>query len=148
MSEASNSSAGLRPPVFSGGAEVWTKYRQRQDLAKRVEVQVIIKSRHNQGNCGYCGSVHSKGKCPAYDKTCVKCGKINHFSKVCRSAESKKASMTVQKDKDEINVQSVQEEVESYQEFFIGVLVGGEKMHWFVNVDFHEVEQIRCKVNF
>ena len=39
--------------------------------------------------CGLCGGVypHEDGptKCPAYGKTCFKCGKTNHFSHMCRS---------------------------------------------------------------
>ncbi len=39
--------------------------------------------------CGYCGGGHTKGKegCPAKDKKCNKCGKIGHFSKVCRGKQ-------------------------------------------------------------
>lgn len=38
--------------------------------------------------CIYCGTLHEKQKekCPAFGKTCHKCGKENHFEKVCRSA--------------------------------------------------------------
>lgn len=36
-------------------------------------------------SCQYCGTHHKKGSCPAYGKKCGKCGKINHFSKVCKS---------------------------------------------------------------
>ncbi|GFO27147.1 retrovirus-related pol polyprotein from [Plakobranchus ocellatus] len=35
--------------------------------------------------CGQCGSTHIKGRCHARGKTCRKCGKKNHFRKVCRS---------------------------------------------------------------
>ena len=36
-------------------------------------------------SCKYCGDTHPKGKCPAYGKTCAKCQKKNHFTKVCQS---------------------------------------------------------------
>ena len=35
--------------------------------------------------CKYCGGKHEKRNCPAYGKTCRKCGKKNHFEKVCRA---------------------------------------------------------------
>ena len=35
-------------------------------------------------NCDYCGHSHNKGNCPAYGKTCNKCGIKNHFEKKCR----------------------------------------------------------------
>ena len=36
--------------------------------------------------CKYCGGNHElkREKCPAYGKTCGKCGKSNHFVKVCK----------------------------------------------------------------
>ena len=36
--------------------------------------------------CYYCGDSHTKGKCPAFGKTCGKCGNKNHFASVCRGA--------------------------------------------------------------
>ena len=35
--------------------------------------------------CKYCGGLHArdKNKCPAFGKTCRKCGKSNHFQTVC-----------------------------------------------------------------
>lgn len=35
--------------------------------------------------CGQCGNTHSQGKCPAKGAKCHKCGRINHFSKMCRT---------------------------------------------------------------
>jgi hypothetical protein len=38
--------------------------------------------------CKYCGMSHvrDKQKCPALGKSCKKCGKPNHFAKVCKSS--------------------------------------------------------------
>ena len=36
-------------------------------------------------NCSFCGGTHTRGRCPAFGKTCKKCGKVNHFEMVCRS---------------------------------------------------------------
>lgn len=39
-----------------------------------------------QGNCSGCGrNCQSRDACPAYGKPCFKCGKMNHFSSVCRN---------------------------------------------------------------
>ncbi|XP_063615279.1 uncharacterized protein LOC134788321, partial [Penaeus indicus] len=37
--------------------------------------------------CKFCGKTHpwKKQLCPAYDKTCSKCGNENHFAQVCKS---------------------------------------------------------------
>lgn len=37
--------------------------------------------------CGRCGKSHFKFSCPAYGKTCLRCKKQNHFSKMCKSAK-------------------------------------------------------------
>jgi hypothetical protein len=39
-------------------------------------------------NCRCCGGSHSRRNCPAYGKQCTKCGKPNHFEKVCDSGEN------------------------------------------------------------
>ena len=40
--------------------------------------------------CIYCGGQHvyDKNKCPAFGKTCRKCGKLNHFQSVCLQKQS------------------------------------------------------------
>ena len=43
---------------------------------------------HKSGKpCRYCNKIHKWGSryCPAYGKTCRKCGKENHFARVCRN---------------------------------------------------------------
>ena len=42
--------------------------------------------------CNYCGGNHElkREKCPAYGKTCGKCGKSNHFAKVCKKRGRRK----------------------------------------------------------
>jgi hypothetical protein len=35
-------------------------------------------------DCANCGRRHQRSKCPAFGKSCHKCGKTNHFSSVCR----------------------------------------------------------------
>lgn len=34
-------------------------------------------------DCTYCGTSHPRRKCPAYGKTCAKCGRKNHAEAVC-----------------------------------------------------------------
>ena len=38
-------------------------------------------------SCKYCGGNHvrDKKKCPAFGTQCYKCGKKNHYSKMCKS---------------------------------------------------------------
>ena len=40
--------------------------------------------------CSYCGLNHTpqKSACPAADRTCLKCNKLGHFARVCRSKET------------------------------------------------------------
>ena len=59
--------------------------------------------------CGHCGGIwpHDRSKpCPAKGKECQSCGRLNHFSRVCRSnprpvrdnAEQSKSGMKTSKD--------------------------------------------------
>ena len=44
--------------------------------------------KHATKVCGRCGTLHDQTKrerCPAYGKTCLKCGKVSHFASKCRS---------------------------------------------------------------
>ena len=40
-------------------------------------------------NCTRCGKTHTKRNCPAYQKICTKCGKPNHFAKMCITLSDK-----------------------------------------------------------
>ena len=51
--------------------------------SRNVKVVVVI---HVARQCGY---RHSKDKCPVQGQTCKKCGRLNHFAKVCRSKVAK-----------------------------------------------------------
>ena len=35
--------------------------------------------------CGYWGSIHLPRRCPVFGMTCGECGRVNHFSTVCRA---------------------------------------------------------------
>ena len=61
---------------------------------KVEEVHAIQRPGHYQQpadkvDCKFCGKSHerSKQKCPAYGKTCKKCGKENHFAAKCKASQ-------------------------------------------------------------
>ena len=39
----------------------------------------------SQQSCGNCGFTHHRSQCPALGKKCYQCGRLNHFSHMCRS---------------------------------------------------------------
>uniref|UniRef100_A0A8D8LDG3 Uncharacterized protein n=1 Tax=Cacopsylla melanoneura TaxID=428564 RepID=A0A8D8LDG3_9HEMI len=59
------------------------------DTSMKIEVV------ESSGSCKYCGLTHSKGKCPAYNKTCKYCNKPNHFEKVCMRKKYNEGSQNV-----------------------------------------------------
>ena len=62
---------------------------KQMTTASKPEQQVYKISKTRFGfsvtQCGYCGSNHQRGKCPAFGTTCSACGKKNHFKQVCRT---------------------------------------------------------------
>ena len=42
----------------------------------------------NSKKCGRCGNSHKPRHCPAFGKTCAKCGKAGHFAAVCKSQKA------------------------------------------------------------
>ena len=63
-------------------------YRNRQSESlkhKRKSYQGKARTLKNN-QCGLCGGSYPHvGDCPAQGKKCHNCGKLNHFSRVCRS---------------------------------------------------------------
>jgi hypothetical protein len=79
----------------SGGGRRWLKptpqNMQRINYAQRAAA-------HEEGQpeaetiastCGNCGWVHPQGGCRARGQICLRCGKMGHFARVCRSARQK-----------------------------------------------------------
>jgi hypothetical protein len=63
-------------------------------LKNMEQIQIYTNSKHDLElnaiteqktikNCKYCGRDHKFRSCPAWQKTCTKCGKKNHFATVC-----------------------------------------------------------------
>ena len=48
---------------------------------------------HDKQKCGNCVTTHPPRKCGAYNKACNNCGKLGHFSKVCRSPKISKGKI-------------------------------------------------------
>ena len=63
-------------------------------------------------NCKFCGGQHARGNCPAYNKQCDNCSKLNHFAKCCNKKKTRK-------------VREVSAETSDEDEFFVGA-VGAE----------------------
>ena len=49
--------------------------------------EIRNRSTRNKSDCDKCGHSHGKRDCPAFGKECHKCGRKNHFSKMCRSSQ-------------------------------------------------------------
>ena len=80
--------------------------------------------RQQYKQCGNCGTKHEKKKCPAYGKTCYKCGKNNHYQKLCRAKQWMTSSVHGINNDDENNTHNVlynrcENACSSEREFFI-----------------------------
>ena len=76
--------------------KIESKLAQRKLLRIVTPTAVSVEAIRKKGkshtkhysNCKFCGCSHDKGECPAFGKTCNKCGGKNHFRTVCKSKES------------------------------------------------------------
>ena len=72
--------------------KIKSKLEQRKMLGivtpDRLVNAVKKKKVRFQKDCDYCGCSHDKGNCPAFGKTCNRCGRKNHFAKKCKQNDS------------------------------------------------------------
>ena len=45
------------------------------------------RNRGRRQSCRRCGTTHARNECPAWGKSCLKCGGPNHFSSQCRTVD-------------------------------------------------------------
>ena len=71
----------------------------QKELQNEAEVSIVKTKKYNKAQhrskdktateqspkCKYCGYSHDRAKCPAFRKTCAKCGRKNHFASMCNS---------------------------------------------------------------
>ena len=69
----------MQMKVMNGNEEVNSLHSKEKKEGKDKSNPKLV-------NCKYCGRKHerSRDKCPAFGKECAKCGKTNHFAKLCR----------------------------------------------------------------
>ena len=59
--------------------------------------------------CKFCGLMHDRRLCPAYGKSCAKCGRPNHFAAVCRRSGNATVRRMMEEDEHE-NLASLQQQ--------------------------------------
>ena len=90
--------------------------------------------------CKYCGKdPHDKSKCPAKGDICAKCGKANHWAKVCRSAGSRKSKRDQQS---QMQTRSKQHKQQVHQ------LENEENSDKFSDESLFHIQQVRGKQYF
>ncbi len=70
--------------LVDGRGNEQSAFQAREIESKETNCDNINEVKHRQ-QCHSCGGSypHEKGPCPAKGKDCCKCGKQNHFMKVC-----------------------------------------------------------------
>ncbi|UYV65294.1 K02A2.6-like [Cordylochernes scorpioides] len=85
-------------------------------------------------NCRNCGRSHKINQCPAYQKRCNKCKKLNHFANLCRSqnTNSYKVRQIVGSPEPEMNQEFVIQSVENTnltEDWYEEVKIKGKKVN-------------------
>ncbi|XP_055710577.1 uncharacterized protein LOC129806196 [Phlebotomus papatasi] len=77
--------------------------------------------------CAWCGREHKPRECPAYGKTCGKCGKLGHFKDVCRSKASARTRKVEKEIDDSESDCSEEKVVDSLKVFQVGGKADGDR---------------------
>lgn len=101
-------STKLQLKVFKEGRPATEEVHAVKDRRRRLPPVDRAKDKRTSSNqavqhCKYCGSDHARARnaCPAWNKTCNKCKKQNHFAVVCKNSKTV-ASLEPEDDTDEI----------------------------------------------
>ncbi|XP_068684306.1 uncharacterized protein [Montipora foliosa] len=64
--------------------------KKLHDATEFQKIKQVTKDKRDRSvTCYRCGSKHARGNCKAYVAKCFKCGKRNHYTRMCRSTDSK-----------------------------------------------------------
>ncbi|XP_067947106.1 uncharacterized protein [Watersipora subatra] len=116
--------------------------KQSKQYGKQYEKETTRSTgpKMNQQSCKSCKSYHPQRRCPAYDKKCRKCGKMNHFSKACWT-------QTASYSKSVSSIQTESDRPTEVPEFFIGAIdFGNDSDNWNIEVSVNDAN-ILCKVD-
>ena len=83
-------------------------------------------SKERAQSCGKCGHFHAREACPAMVKTCRKCGKANHFARMCKTGSKEKhevSEASLQTD-DSLFVETISGDIRSSNKVFVDIEVG------------------------
>lgn len=126
------------------------KQKQRQDQKQKSpgKTQRSSGTGNTQmiNNCQRCGKSHKVRECPAYQKKCIKCGRMNHFAKLCRNQyqyQSKNYNRRT------INAVKDYDEKSDEETIWIGTLETRRDPtnSWKINVTIGDEKQIKMKVD-
>ena len=97
-------------------------YVKNKSKSKPEKKKSVSTDNNLIASCLFCGESQARGQCKAWGKTCKRCGRPNHFSKVCKSkSKSKEKSKTQNKSKKVHHVvESDSSSEESDTDFFVG----------------------------
>ena len=108
--------------------------------------------------CKWCGYVHRRDQCPARGKTCVVCGKIGHFAKVCKSKPTSATPINeivyekhnaVEEYGQPAEEEEEIAEIAAIDDLFIGAITNegeSDSELWYVNLDVEDTP-IRFKMD-
>ena len=131
-----NSSAGLSASV------------SLVNESKTVKTENVASS----NNCSKSGSKHNPKMCPAFGKRCNACGKLNHFSKVCRTKLTHKYSRRRSRSRSRNPAKSpstVHTVSDSVKELLIGTVFDlnvERNRSWWINVLMNG-KTVQCKLD-
>lgn len=89
------------------------------DFVKKKSFYYKERENKDRNSCNFCGTIHQRGKCPAFGKRCSNCKKRNHFAGVCKSKHVR-----------ELREENSEENENEKDEYFVDELNVSLKNNW------------------
>lgn len=65
----------------------------KHDMVSSIKKNTFQTNGYKQDSCKNCGYTHPRNKCPAFNKTCAKCQRKNHFARMCGQNSKEKSQL-------------------------------------------------------
>lgn len=124
--------------------------RQPNSSRSRAHSDRESNSGRTRAKCNYCGYQHQQRKCPAFGRQCDNCGKLNHFSRVCKMGNNVQEITSTSSDIFSTYSNKLEDHAEDDEpgdHYFLGECFYDRSRSWHVDVVLNDKHVVNFKVD-